>query len=298
MRKFLIRFLVYLIPLPLYMGFIYIVDPYNFADKSHLISYDIKLQIAEKMDPFLWKMLQYKHDTSHCIILGDSRANKIQSAHVTEITGNRYYNFSYPGGTLSDMIETFWIADKIVDLKEVYIGVSFNLYNGFETNNHVKQASAIMKNFFTYSFSKITFISTIKCIGKQFFSKKMTVGLPDMNKDEFWNYELEEVATRYYQKYKYPDNYHEQLIQIADYCHKKDIRLVFFMPPNHIDWQKRVADFGLLKEQQHFITDIGKLGPLYNMDTTNEFTKNKVNYLDPVHPVNDSILLKVLWHVK
>jgi hypothetical protein len=295
MRKFLIRFFIYLIPLPVYLGFVLIVDPFNYAGRSHLISDDVKSEIAEKMNPYLWKLIEYKHDKSSRIILGDSRAAKIRTNHVKEITGDDYYNFAYTGGTLADVIETFWIANKMVQLREVYLGISFNQYNGFETNNNVNQSSSILKNFFTYSFSKIVFTSSIKCVGKQFFTKNMTVGVPDMNKDEFWNYELDDVARRFYQKYKYPEGYHKDLIRIADYCHKNNIKLIFFMPPNHVDWQKRIADFNLEEQRQVFIRDIASMGILYNLDVVNNFTQNRENYFDPVHPINDSLLVNTLW---
>jgi hypothetical protein len=295
MRKFLIRFFIYLIPLPVYLGFVLIVDPFNYAGRSHLISDDTKTEIAERMNPYLWKLIEYKHDKSSRIILGDSRANKIQDYHVEEITGNDYYNLAYTGGTLADVIETFWIASKMVKLREVYLGISFNQYNGFETNNNVKQSSAILKNFFTYSFSKIVFTSSIKCVRKQFFTKNLTVGVPDMNKDEFWKYELDDVARRFYQKYKYPDGYHKDLIRIADYCRKNNIKLVFFIPPNHVDWQKRIADFNLEEQRQVFIRDIERMGILYNLDVVNDFTQNREKYFDPVHPVNDSLLVNTLW---
>lgn len=295
MKKFLKRLLIYLVPLPLYLGIIMLIDPFNYFGNNNFVSEEVKIDISEKLNPYLWKLIEYKHIQSPRIILGDSRAAKIKEYHIKEITGKDYYNLAFPGGTLADMIETFWYATNQVDLKEVYMGISFNLYNDFEQNNNVKQAMDIKKNFFSYAFSKIVFGSTLKDIQKQFLQKETTVGIPDMNAEDFWQYEIDVIGKRFYQKYRYPRNYHDELVEISEYCKKKGILLVFFMPPNHTDWQKRVSDFNLESQKNEFIRDISQLGILYNLDVPDDFTTNRKNFLDPVHPVNDSLLVKTLW---
>jgi hypothetical protein len=295
MKKFLIRLLIYLIPLPVYLAVIALVDPFDYIGKNNFISEDVKTEISEKLNPYLWKLIEYKHNQSPRIILGDSRAAKIREYHIKEKTGLDYYNLAFPGGTLADMIETFWYADSRVELREVYMGISFNLYNDFEQKNNVKQAKSIMKNFFSYAFSKIVFTSAFKDIQKQFLQKNVTVGVPDMNAEDFWKYEIEIIGKRFYQKYRYPQNYHDELEKISEYCKNKKIKLVFFMPPNHVEWQKRVSDFNLENQRRTFIQDITELGPLFNLDEENDFTVNRRNFLDPVHPVNDSLLVSTLW---
>jgi hypothetical protein len=295
MKKFLLKFAVFLIPLPVYIGIMLLIDPYNYFGVSDWISDDIKSNTSEILNPQLWKMIEFKNQKCSRIILGDSRANKIRTEHVKELTGSDYYNFSYPGGTLIDMIETFWYADSMIKLKEVYMGINFNLYNDFEKNNHVKQVKTIMNNLFSYSFSKIAFTTAIQNIKKQFFVNELKIGVPDMSFDEFWNYEVNVIGKRFYQKYKHPDGYHTDLIKISDYCKANNIKLVFFIPPNHVEWQQRIADFDLAEENKVFLNEISEMGTLYNLDVANEFTENKKNYFDPMHPVNDSLIIHTLW---
>lgn len=295
MKKFLLRFAVYLIPLPVYLGLVLLIDPFNYAGVSRWISDDVKVNTSEVLHPWLWNMLQFKNQTSARIILGDSRAAKVRAYHVKELTGKDFYNFSYAGGTLIDMIETFWYADSLVKLEEVYMGISFNMYNDFEKNNNVRQAGTIMKSYISYAFSEVVFKAMIQNVKNQFFVRDLEIAVPNMDFDAFWAYEIDVIARRYYQKYRHPDFYYAELKKISAYCRANDIKLVFFIPPNHVDWQRRAADFGLEEEHRLFLSEIGALGTLYNLDTANEFTRNKNNFLDPVHPVNDSLIVHTLW---
>lgn len=260
-----------------------------------MINDDEKFLISGRLNPFLWKQIDYNHSLSSRIILGDSRSAIIDSEHLYEITGNDYYNFAYPGGTLLDIIETFWYAQSKVKLKEVYIGINFNLYNDFETKNNVKQSKPILKNYFTYAFSKTVLKSTIMLIDKQYVSKDLVIGKPDMDFEEFWKYSLRETGERFYGKYRYPETYHAELVRISNYCRENHIKLVFFIPPNHTDWQHKIDEYHLADENKAFINDICELGELHNLNIDNSFTENKANYRDPMHIHNDSLLVSAIW---
>jgi hypothetical protein len=295
MKKFLTRLLFYLIPLPVYLGIIFLIDPFNYIGSSKMFSDDVKISISRKLNPLLWKQIEYDHSLSSRIILGDSRSANIKAVHINELTGKDYYNFAYPGGTLVDIMETFWYAESKVKLKEVYIGVNFNLYNDFEMKNNVKQSKPLLKSFFTYAFSKTVLESTIKLINKQYFTKDLAIGMPDMEYDEFWNYSLKETGKRFYGKYKYPESHYKELVRISNFCRSNNIKLVFFIPPNHTDWQHKIVEYHLENENKAFINDMQKLGELVNLNIENNFTRNRANYRDPMHTLDDSLLVSTLW---
>jgi len=169
MKKFILKLLFFLIPFPVYIGIVILIDPYNYIGISHIISQESKEDTSAKLLPQLWKLIEYKKIKSPIIILGDSRAGKIRTENLKEVKNIDVYNFAYEGGSLIEIIETFWIANKIQELDEVYIGMNFNLYNDFERRDRVEQAESIMKNIFTYSFSKIVFWSMIENIKREFF---------------------------------------------------------------------------------------------------------------------------------
>ena len=295
MKRFLGKIAIYLIPFPLYIGLVVLIDPYNYFNVSHLISQETKEETSSLFNPQLWKLIKYRHLKSDKIILGDSRSAQVNAEHLKQATGQEVYNFSYAGGTLVDMIETFWYVVDIKDINSVYFGINFNLYNDFERNNGVEQARSTMKNMFSYSFSKVVFRTMLQNIKKQYFVKDFKLGVPDMSQDEFWNYQLESMGIRFYQKYKHPDQYLKQLTEIAEYCNANDINLVFFMPPTHVDLQKRIADFNLEKEYKRYVEEISSLGKCYNLDVPSDYTQKRKNFNDPFHSVNDSLIIDKVW---
>lgn len=297
MKKFALKLLIFMVPFLLYVIIVTLIDPYSFFGTNNFIKIETKRSISLRLNPQLWKMIEYDHHPVNRIILGDSRSAIINVEQLRNYTGDTIYNFSFPGGTLIDIIEAFWYAAERNNLKEVYIGINFNLYNDFEKNNNVKQAVSIMKNPIEYSFSKIILNSMIQILIKQLFNNN-SFGIPDMSKDDFWNYQLNVMAKRFYNRYKHPTKYYEQLLEISEYCNKNNIKLTLFSPPTHIDLQKKIADFNLLNNNKVFLNEISSLGTFYNFDTLNIFTQNKTNFHDPFHPISDSIIIHSLWKPK
>jgi hypothetical protein len=295
MKKFLLHLLIYLIPLPIYLAIVIFIDPYDYFGESHWVPEDIKLNTSYAINTQLWKIIDFKNHPCSRIILGDSRADKIVTDDVKNLTGKDYYNLAFPGGTLIDIIEAFWYADRITHLKEVYIGINFNLYNDYERNDRMLVASRISKNFMAYAFSKTTVTTMFQNVKYKYNPNQKKIGAPDMSFDEFWNYQINVIGKRFYEKYRYPQEYFEDLHKISEYCKSRGIKLVFFVPPNHIEWQKRVADFHLEKEHDIFIRDLSGLGTLINMDVENDFTSEKKNFRDPLHPLYDSMIIHSLW---
>ena len=94
---------------------------------------------------------------------------------------------------------------------------------------------------------------------------------------------MNQTATKFYENYAYPDNYFEELKEISNYCSQNNIKLIFWIPPTHIEFQQRKIDFGLEKFDQQFVSDLQSLGDLYDFDFNSELTRNKEDYSDPMH---------------
>lgn len=96
-RRFAIRFLVFLVPFLLYGLAITLMDPFQLFSFSHLVSESRKAPIAEQMNGCIWKMEKFRRHPIPNIILGDSRMNAVSIDDVRKITGQEYFNFSYGG---------------------------------------------------------------------------------------------------------------------------------------------------------------------------------------------------------
>ena len=154
--------------------------------------------------------------------------------------------------------------------------------------NRVKEAIKLKNSPISYLFSQYCFKSTFLIIKSIFTNKTINIEKPNLNKVDFWKYQLEISADKFYRNYEYPKYYHKGLMEISDYCKKNNIKLIFFIPPTHIDLQQKVNEFELGAAENVFKTDLEKLGFFYDFDYDNKMTENENNFSDPFH-YNDSI---------
>jgi hypothetical protein len=227
MKKFLIKGLLFSVPFICYSLIIVLVDPYNYFGVSSLISNNIKRKYSSKLNYVVWEILRFNENPKENIFLGDSRMSGINKEKVKEESGLDFYDFAYGGGTLQEIIDTFWYANSKIRLKNVYIGINFNLYNAFNVRNRVQGAIDVVHNPLLYLSNRNTTEAAYYCFKSVFNSSTESIERPDLDKKEFWKFKINEVGTRFYAKYKYPQNYYDQLKKISEYCKKKNIKLTF-----------------------------------------------------------------------
>jgi len=288
MKYFFKRFLIFLIPVVLYVVLVIIIDPYNyFSTTNKVVNPDLKKSISNKISNPLYELVEFEKKPSPYVLLGSSQTGLLSPDIIKEYTHSQFSNMSYGGGTLPELISTFWELTKRTQLKEVYMGISFIDFNGSQYRNRITEALKIKNNFISYTFSKSALESTFLILKSIALNKKIEIGKPDMSEDEFWKYQLDVTANRFYTTHSYPVNYYASLKQIADYCAANNIKLVFFIPPSHVDLQKKVEEFKLQAEENRFRQDLNKLGDVYDFNYPNDFTKERKNFSDPFHVVNE-----------
>jgi hypothetical protein len=154
--------------------------------------------------------------------------------------------------------------------------------------NRVREAIDLKSAPFSYLFSQYCFKSTFLILKSLITGKKIDIEKPGLNKAEFWKYQLESSANNFYRDYKYPEQMFAGLSDISKYCEKNGIKLIFFIPPTHIDLQQKVNEFKLVSKEKKFKSDLAKIGIVYDFDYPNKITQNRTNYTDPFHH-SDSI---------
>ncbi len=282
MNKFLRRTLIFFIPLFLYLIIVLAVDPYNYFS-SEVVSSEIKKNIAFKLNYPLFKLLAYEKEPTKNIILGDSRSNNLDIDFVNSCGDKKFTNLAYGGGTLQEIINTFWEVSKNAKLETVVIGVNFNLYNKTNAMDRVSETISLKNNFVSYATSKYTFKSTGLIVKSILLNETYDVEIPEMSREEFWQYQLNSSANNTYRIYKYPENYFLELQQIAVYCKQNNIKLSFFIPPTHVSLQEKIDEFKLTAQEEKFKKDLMGLGPVYDFDFSNDITLNKDKFKDPYH---------------
>lgn len=283
MKLFIQKMLLLSIPFVLYGLLMILVDPYNYFNVCNIINDRVKLETAYKLDNCLWKLIEYKRKPISNILLGDSRLENIDVKEIEKITGEKYYNFAYGGGSLPEIVDTFWYSTKKCKLRNVYIGINFNLYNSYNSRNRFTTNNRLLGNPFLYVLNYTVIDGLRYNIYRQCINKEFRIGVPTLNRKRFWKHQLEVVSPFFYKRYQYPKHYYKQLVEIANYCHKNTINLVFIIPPTHVELQNLIVDFNLTTQHKKFKEDLKKLVIIYDFNYPNDFTKNKNNFLDPYH---------------
>ncbi len=289
MKTYLKNITLFILPIICYLFIVSFVDPFNIFDDFKQSKWDkLKKEVAGKINYPLYKLVEFQRQPTNIIILGDSRADKLNSNYIKKLTGQETANLSYGGGTLQEIIHTFWEANHLSSLKQVFIGINFNLYNDTNKRDRVEEAIILKNSYIRYLFSSYCLKSTFLILKASLFNKKPNIEKPPMNKEAFWKYQLEFSVKNFYAKYIYPKDYYQELSRISEYCTANGIKLKFFIPPTHIDLQNKIKDFNLEKEEIRFKSDLKKLGEVIDFDFPNEITLIKRNFTDPFH-FNDTI---------
>ena len=294
--RFLGRLALFCLPLLLYVSGIVIVDPYDFFAASRVVPDSIKAQTAAKLNYPLWKMLRYRAAPRADILLGDSRMLSVTSTAVHEVCGVEYYNFGYGGGSVPDMLRTFWFADSMTRLNSVVMGFNFNMYNGFSDGDRTADYRDLERNPGLYFVNHTVVRAAATCLQAMATGVVPRIGLPPMDHERFWRFQLQVTARNSFSHYRYPTEFRSELQRVAVHCRRRGIRLVFVVFPTHADLQARVADFGLLAEQERFRQDLREFAPVYDFDLRPEFTRDRADFSDPYHfrePVMRRIVAEV-----
>jgi hypothetical protein len=295
-KKFIKRICWFALPYLLYGIVVTVVDPYDYFAFSSVISTELKPIIARHYNFRLWKITRFSQQPCPNILLGDSRINRLDIDVIKKITGEEYFSFGYTGGTLQEIISTFWYAADNISLKNVYIGINFNKYNLYDSRNDIPATIAALNNPLFYFSSLDTLKSLYKLSTISFLGDSAELGKPPMTREEFWNYFISVRPYQFYRKYRYPKEQYNELLRIRDYCRQNDINLVFLVLPTHIDIQKGIDNFSLRKECIRFIRDLTSIAKTYHFDFDNEITRERSNFSDPNH-FNNEISERIVQQV-
>lgn len=282
MRRFLGRLLLFCVPLGVYMLALYLIDPFSFLNAPPVVPMATKVAVANQLNPAMWKMIQFRRNPRPNILIGDSRMGLMHADEVSRVAGSEYFNFSYGGGSLREMIDTFWFAQRQMPLRNVYIGLNLNVYNDYDYTQRTRTYLTIEGNpaiyFVNRTVVEAAFYSLYAATHSSF-----RLGVPPMSREDFWLQQLGPVTASFYRNYVYPDRSRRDLQGIAEFCQSHDIRLTFIIFPTSVELQNRVHDFHLESANAQFRHDLALMATTYDFDYPNEVTEQKSNYLDPYH---------------
>jgi hypothetical protein len=282
------KILIFITPFIILIALEIIIDPFNFfsAEKNKNLL-ELKNNLARKKNTYLYRLIEYERNPTATIVLGDSRAQRLNPEFFDEVNGEKIVNIAAGAGSLQDVIKIFWDLSQKKNniLKKVYIGIAIEGYSGTLLKDRVSSALEVKNSVPLYLMNKFTLENTMLILKSQLFNQHVEVENPPFSREAFWQYELAQEE-RYLRNYTYPKNYYNELREISDYCLKNNIKLIFFISPTHTELQSKVNEFKLGKEYDKFKADVQSFGDLYDFNWPNVITENKNNFLDPLHAVD------------
>ncbi|MFK8030362.1 MAG: hypothetical protein AB8G18_08975 [Gammaproteobacteria bacterium] len=280
--RFLKRFsLTVGVILLLVFGLNFVIDPFN---KNGQFNLDVpKSDVALKMHYPLYKSLEYRQQPATTVILGDSRANALKSSYFADLGRSDVYNMAYGGGTAAEIIDSFWYIQNIGVVKNVWIGLPFNLFNPSSSSSRFREVESLREKALPYYLSTLVTKASVLTAGSALAGKALKSEAPDMNKEQFWSSQLGVTTSKHYGNWQEPTELKQALIDVARYCRDNNIKLMFFIPPTHVDLQNKIDEFGLRDEYQAYLDFLGQMAPVYDFDFPNTTTRNKELFKDPYH---------------
>ncbi|KHD05801.1 hypothetical protein PN36_02805 [Candidatus Thiomargarita nelsonii] len=244
----------------------------------------------------LYKMAEFSQNTHNFIMLGDSRSDDLKIQFFYENDIQNFYNFSYGGGTLYEVIDTFWFATKYIKLERVIIGIPFNIFNESNKVNFTKEANLLIDTPIKYYLNFFIFKASLFNLYSKYMGGNLNLERPPMNKKEFWKHQLGLVTKSFYEKYRYPTHLLLKLSEVSNYAKTNNIKLQFFIPPVHVDLQNKVDEYHLRDEYIRYKKDLASLSEVIDFDIINSITRNRDNFSDPYH-FNPKIARDIVYEI-
>ena len=308
LKKLIINCGLFSIPIVMWILTLFVVDPFNYFSDNKVIDEQTKLQSARKLNSLLYNTIAFKNNPTPNIIIGDSRIKRLPIKEIKNITGDEYFILHSNAAKLNEIIDLFWLCNDFTKLENVLLGVNFNLYNEYAYANRVQEVKEINTNPLLYIFNGSVLEITSKIIfnhitdlgfpniSRSIMLKKAMDGKSTLDKQAWWNFNINTVAKNQYSKYKYPKELKDRLEEVSIYCLKNNIKLTLLNVPHHKDYRKRIIDFQLEEEEAIFKNDIKKIGNVIDYDYENSITECKKCFTDPIH-TNDSINLLMVREI-
>ena len=258
----------------------YVVDPYHF---NNVMDLHLDDDIALRRNYRLYKMTEFLRHPKPRIILGDSRGDALSERLFFEEGLTDIYNFSYGGGTFTDLLDTFWFADHHASLKTVVMELPFNIYSATSVSTFTREAEEALRQPILYYMNPLIFKTSVFQLYSRYTGVPIQIEKPRQSKEAFWSFQLKETTRGFYGNWLFPQQSIAKLRTIASYCKSKDIHLIFVIPPTHVELQHQITAYGLDEQYAHYKRELSELGQVLDYDYESELTAERKNFRDPYH---------------
>lgn len=83
--------------------------------------------------------------------------------------------------------------------------------------------------------------------------------------------------------FNFSNDYWKKITEIALWCEKNDIKLVFFIPPTIAEMQQQITNYGYAAANHKLRVSLSQIAPVVDFDFNNSVTQNLDNFNDAYH---------------
>lgn len=299
MNETLKKLIVFLSPFILITLVTYFVDPYDLFNTFHLIKDETKIMCINRTDAssprgnLLWRTLKFQRNPTPNILLGTSKMGEISDQSLDKYFRGGATNLAFGGANYRTINDLFWMATNTTRLENVIIQTDFNTYNAFANANLYDPVQKIIDKPSNYFFN---FNIVNDAIALLYFLITKNEGFVHRSykyKLDFFSGTQTNLLDGVFKNHVYPEQFHEDLSNISDFCRKENINLIFYIAPDYYAVKDYIKDNNIEDEYNRFRSDITALGTTVDMNNGIPFSYNKENYLDFFHvkfELTDSLL--------
>jgi|APSaa5957512535_1039671.scaffolds.fasta_scaffold95688_1 hypothetical protein len=297
MHKFIKKSIIFFTPLAVWGIVILLIDPFNYFNIFNIIPKKLKIDNARSINLLLYQSIEFNNSPNEYLIIGDSRTDILPRDKIELISGNYYGSLCNNAAKLNEIIDLVYMANEINKLKQVVIGINFNMFNEYGYADRVSDIKNILSNPLKYIYGRNTLQACYYILRSAFFEQDV-ISDPPMAKEQFWKWILEIKATHWYGRYKFPIKLLKDLKGLDTYCFENDITLTFVIMPHNREFHDRLVEFGLEEDEQKFKSSMGKLkATVVDYDYDNDITRFKRNFDDPIHYNSEiaNLIVNEIW---
>ena len=219
MKTFIKKSLLFIIPFLAWGIIVFVVDPFNYFNKSSLISNKAKIN-AENLNTLLFRTIDFVNYPSKNILIGDSRTDALPVDLIEKYTNENFQKLNTNATKLNEIFDLFYFSNEIKKIETVVIGINFSMFNKFSYENRVNNVIKIIENPFLYVFNKDIFEACFYVLRSFLFNINLD-SKPPISKEDFWQWTINVKSNHWYGRYKFPKELLQELIEFDEFTKKK-----------------------------------------------------------------------------
>ena len=278
MKKFGIKILYFLLicgaVAALFFALVYRVDPdgyfKNDADSNNPISL----------------MTQYKNHPNPYILIGDSRMNSLRGHmdYFDQRAGEAYFNASFDGASVNEIVDLFWYCDAYAPLQKVYLGISFYNIQDNYMMYRIEKNVELIRNPWKYVFNYKTVLDAVQgARGNPANNEPPPADAPDFPQYADFVYTI--CAAR--NGYHVNQSNMLRLTEVAEYCKENRIELCFVTFPYHVSiYENVIKPLDIEGDISEYKAVLSRHARTMDTEFLSDFSMNDDHFTDGFHFAN------------